>query len=150
MQPDAMDRVFSVFVIVLSLVCGAMALRYSYESSYFPRILCVFLACVALSLFLRLRATRMNDYTAPRDEQVPSEQVKGGVIVFTAIAAYLVAIKLVNYEVSTVLFTAGFIWLLGYRNVVVIALVSTGLTALLYGIFFEFLAVTRPDSQFLQ
>ncbi|WP_417454439.1 tripartite tricarboxylate transporter TctB family protein [Kiloniella sp.] len=148
MRQDFMDKLFSLLMIVFAITSGIVAFQYSYESSYFPRLLSAFIATVALLLLIRLRSssnTREGDVV-----DGAKDQLIAGFSVFTGIALYAFGIQIINFELSTIIFIAGFAFYLGYRNLLIICGVSLGVTVLLYGIFFEFLAVSRPESLFLQ
>lgn len=147
MQQHTMDKIFSVIVIGLAIGCGIVAFGYSYESSYFPRLLSAFIAVMGAVLLVRLQAKGPSD---DAETQSKKDQLVAALSVFTGIAAYAFGMQIINFELSTLIFIAGFIYFLGYRNYVVIALVSLGITALLYGVFFEFLAVSRPESLFFE
>lgn len=148
------DHVFSIGAIFVAVLVGYVAFGYPTESSYFPRVLAVFLGFMALMLLVRTRffsaaSSRKNESQAKSrlsEEQV--DQLKSAALVFGGVLAYVGAIKLVNYEISTVVFLVAFILALGYRNFVWIAVTAVGLTLLLYAVFFNFLAVARPDSLF--
>ena len=148
MRQDFMDKLFSLLMIVFAITSGIVAFQYSYESSYFPRLLSAFIAAVALLLFVRLKSASGKDESAVVDGI--KDQTLAGLSVFTGIALYAVGIQIINFELSTIIFIAGFVFYLGYRNLLIICGVSLGVTVLLYGIFFEFLAVSRPESLFLQ
>ncbi|KKJ78585.1 hypothetical protein WH95_00300 [Kiloniella litopenaei] len=148
MRQDFMDKLFSLLMIVFAITSGIVAFQYSYESSYFPRLLSAFIAAVALLLLVRLKSASGKDESAVVDGI--KDQTLAGLSVFTGIALYAVGIQIINFELSTIIFIAGFIFYLGYRNLLIICGVSLGVTALLYGVFFEFLAVSRPESLFLQ
>lgn len=148
MRQDFMDKLFSLLMIVFAITSGIVAFQYSYESSYFPRLLSAFITAVALLLFVRLKSASGKDESAVVDGI--KDQTLAGLSVFTGIALYAVSIQIINFELSTIIFIAGFVFYLGYRNLLIICGVSLGVTVLLYGIFFEFLAVSRPESLFLQ
>ncbi len=145
------DNLFSIGVVFIASLVGFVAFGYPSESSYFPRVLAAFLGVMALLLLVRTNVRR-----APTSHQEDSgtssggqvDQLKAAALVFGGVLGYLGAIKLVNYEISTVLFLIGFIFVLGYRNVVWMTATAVGLTLLLYVVFFNFLAVARPESLF--
>ncbi len=142
-----MDKVFSVLVIMFAVVCGTVACGYSFESSYFPRFLSAFILVMALVLGARLKFSQSNEENLQSDLK---DQLIAGLSVLISIAVYCLSIQIVNFEISTILFISSFIFFLGYRNFIVMALVSVITTAVVYGIFFEFLAVSRPESIFFQ
>ena len=150
------DITFSLMAISMALVTGAVAFGYPTESSYFPRTLAVFLGLMALLFFARVKfygseaartaPAERHKAAAAEERGAQIEQLKAAALVFGSIAAYVGAIKLVNYEISTVVFLAAVMVYLGYRNLIWIAAVSVGLTAFLYGVFIQFLGVVRPES----
>ncbi|GLQ05881.1 tripartite tricarboxylate transporter TctB family protein [Sneathiella chinensis] len=153
MRQISLDRAFALLVVVVALASGLAAFGYSVESSYFPRLLSAFLVVVAGMLLFRLARTKADagtedDEARALEREEQKEQIRSALLVFGAIAAYIGAIHIVNYEIATVLFVSIFIRYLGYRNLLVTGIAAVALTALLYGVFFEFLAVARPESLF--
>ncbi len=141
---------FSIIAICLAIATGVVAFSYSFESSYFPRVLSIFLAAVATLLLLRVffqnKRTIPNDISGKSDGDI--NPLMAAAFVFGAISSYVFAITLINYEISTIVFITIMTWVSGYRKPIINLAISFGLTALLYGVFFEFLAVARPDSIF--
>ena len=141
------DRLFSYLVIVMASIAGYNAFGYSIESSYFPRILALGLIGLALILLVRshLPGTEaVDDETELRD--IP--RLITALSIFIGLVIYSLGIGILNFEISTPLFLIGFMWLAGYRNLNWILSISFVVTALLYFIFFNFLAVSRPESMF--
>jgi hypothetical protein len=148
MRQNLMDKTFSLMVIVLAIASGFVAFEYTFESSYFPRLLSAFIAVMGLLLLIRLQTSSNLDGETVLEGQ--KDQIVAALSVFTGIALYAFGMQIVNFELSTLIFIAAFIFYLGYRNLLVVLAVSLGLTAFLYGVFFEFLAVSRPESLFFE
>ncbi len=148
------DIFFSIIIICLAMVTGFVAFSYSFESSYFPRILSVFLAAIATLLLLRnfFQDKKISDVNKNKNDiEKPDKDMSplvAAAFVFGSIITYVLAITLVNYEISTIVFITVITWIFGYRKPIANLAISIGLTASLYGVFFEFLAVARPDSIF--
>ena len=145
MQQHRMDKIFCAAMIAFAIGCGAVAWSYPVDSSYFPRILSVFIALIGLCFWIRLSKSNTDKVHDGR-----KGQALAALSVFGAISAYIFALQIINFEFSTLLFIGLFSFCLGCRHLVTILVVSGLSTAILYGIFFEFLAVSRPESLFFE
>lgn len=152
MNTYRMDILFGALALVLALFSGASVLGNATASSYFPRALSLLLLVLAVGYLIALFRDRAKPAAAAVDEDAAEHrrvQLRSAGLVFGAVIGYAVAISVVNFEISTVLFLAAAMPLLGYRKPVVVGSVAVGMTALLYLVFFEFLGVARPESLFL-
>lgn len=143
MHQHRLDKVFSIIAIFVASVLGVVAFDYTYESSYFPRFLALFVMAMAILLLIRLQLAKPDTSETIDGLTV---QLKTAISVFAGIAVYSLGIYVFNFELATLMFLAGFMAYLGYRNIVIALLVSLAVAALLYVIFFQFLAVSRPES----
>ncbi len=144
---DKLTAVGGIFIAVAVLIT---ARQYSFESSYFPISLSVTILALATLLLVRKSKPEKedNDANQPRFSDEDIVQIKSAITVLVGIIGYALMIRLVNYEISTTMFLGIAIWLLGYRKVVPVTLISLGLSAGLHFVFFELLSVSRPDSVF--
>ena len=145
MQQHTMDKIFCGAIVAFAVGCGAVAWGYPFDSSYFPRILSVLIALIGLCFWIRLSKSNTKKVHDGR-----KEQARAALGVFGASAAYIFALQIINFELSTLLFISLFSFCLGCRHLLTLLVVSLLSTALLYGIFFEFLAVSRPESLFFE
>ncbi|NRA19655.1 MAG: tripartite tricarboxylate transporter TctB family protein [Oceanospirillaceae bacterium] len=141
------DKVFATVCIVIAAVLAVIVFSYPLESSYFPRILVVFIGAMG-SLLLARHSLQKTVVKAAENFNQYKVQLNSATLVFSSIAAYTLSIYLVNYEIATALFLFFFMLALGYRKIAVMVATSLSLTFSLYLIFFEILAVARPDSLF--
>ncbi len=141
------DKVFATACIGIAAVLAVIVFSYPLESSYFPRILVVFIGAMG-SLLLARNCLQKTAVKAAENLDQYKAQLSSAALVFTSIAAYTLGIYLVNYEITTALFLFLFMLALGYRKITVMVVTSLSLTLSLYLIFFEILAVARPDSLF--
>ncbi|GEA51634.1 hypothetical protein VIN01S_24380 [Vibrio inusitatus NBRC 102082] len=143
---DKLTAFGGVFIATMVIIATK---QYSFESSYFPISLSV--AILALSTLLLLRRSKPTSDHSPEQSRFSGEeviQIKSAIGVFVGIIAYSVTLRLVNYEIATVLFLGIAIWTLGYRKIVPVLLIALGLSAGLHFVFFELLSVSRPESLF--
>ena len=150
MQQHTMDKIFCGTMVAFAVGCGAVAWGYPFDSSYFPRILSVFIAFIGLYFGVRLHKGNNDRGNNDKLWDERRGQARAALGVFGASAAYIFALQIINFEFSTLLFISLFSFCLGCRHLVTILVVSLLSTALLYGIFFEFLAVSRPESLFFE
>ncbi len=153
------DKLFAIGTICVALLFGTVAFGYPFESSYFPRVLAVFVGLMATVLLIRVRLVKETASARSSEAGIPPQdnneqqkdwigQLKAAFITFAAILAYAAGIMIVNYEIATLAFLTILMLVLGYRNVTWIVVTAVGMTLLLYGVFFNFLAVARPISLF--
>jgi hypothetical protein len=138
------DSLFCALALLAALAIGIVSFGYPVQSSYFPRLLAVFLGALALGLGLRVLrgAGRAEAETEPAAIRA---ELAGFAKVCTAVLAYLGAIQLLGYAVATLLFLLAMMLVLGGGGLLRLALVATGVTATLYYLFFIFLGVTPPE-----
>ncbi len=138
------DVVFSMLVFLGSITAGWVAFNYAADSSWFPRVLSVFLGLMAIVLFLRSRnAAEVSDVDWS-DTRAP--QARAAAVVFAATVLYALAIQFVSFEIANFLFLVAAMYLLGQRNPIVIAGVATVTMLLIKLLFFVLLDVSRPQA----
>ena len=132
------DVLFGIAMLLASAVAGWFAFGYAPDSSWFPRVLSVFLGLVALVLFVR---------SLGRDGEglEVGGQLQSALIVFGACVAYAVAIQFLSFEIVNFVFLAGAMYALGQRNPLVIVGVSLATMLLVKLLFFAMLDVPRPQ-----
>lgn len=142
--------------LILALYLGFMSFSYPADSAFFPRALSVLLGLLSVLLFIRL-CLRARKHGTPASGAESDARImfsseiltlKSAGLTFGSIIAYGLLVMVVNYEVSSVVFLAGMMFVLGFRKPLPIGGLSVGLTILLYGIFFRLLGVSRPESIF--
>ncbi len=138
------DVIFSMLVLLGSITAGWVAFNYPADSSWFPRVLSVFLGLMAMVLFLRSRkAAEVSDVIGSDAQAL---QARSAAIVFAATVLYAVTIQFVSFEVANFLFLVAAMYLLGQRNPIVIAGVATVTMLLIKLLFFVLLDVSRPQA----
>ena len=133
------DLLFAALMLVVAVAGGSVAFGYAADSSWFPRVLCVFLGVMALLLLVRsLRAT---DAAGTEIDG----QFRGALLVFGGGILYAVAIQFLSFEVTNFLFLAGAMHVLGQRNPYVVVGMSVATMLLIKLLFFVMLDVPRPQ-----
>ena len=135
---------FSVLVLLVSVTAGSVAFSYPADSSWFPRVLSVFLGLMAIVLLLNSRKTTNAKKASSIDAQ--ASQIKAAALVFVAAAVYALAIKFVSFEIANFLFLVSAMYVLGQRSPIVIASVATVTMLLVKLLFFVLLDVSRPQA----
>ena len=144
------DLVFSICMVVLSIVLAVQSFRYPSDSAFFPRVLSILL--LLLSLLLLIRAFR----------QPPREVRTGGIrehafilmksqpmLVFGSTALYIVMIPVLGFLAITALFLFGSILFLNRRRPVLAAIYGICYAATIYFLFHTVLKVTLPSGWLL-
>ena len=141
------DVILCVLALFVAGAIGLGSLSYQIASSYFPMMLVLFIATMAVALLLRtIRRTAKTDVETNLDEI--KDQSLGFAKVFGTIIAYITGITVFGYPVATALFLALAMLLFGERRWLTIAAVALGMTAMLVALFFSFLGVSPPESLF--
>lgn len=158
MESTLNSRLFSICILLVMFPAAYVAFGYAADSSWFPRILIIFLILMAFLLLARsggFKTATTSDKPLPDTEsndQLPatqqSDQLKAAGLVLGSLIMYIAAIKLVNFEIASYLFMVVSMWVLGNRNPVLIAIVATAVMVLLKVVFFIFLDISRPSSLF--
>ncbi len=133
--------VFALLVLLVSVTAGAVAFSYPSDSSWFPRVLSVFLGLMAMVLLVRIRKEADEaDFFSGQ-----ASQVWAAAIVFVAAVLYTLVIQFVSFEIANFLFLVVTMYLLGQRNPIVIASVASVTMLLIKLLFFVLLDVSRPQ-----
>lgn len=135
--PDR-DRTFALLVLLGSSCAAWVAFGYEPESSWFPRVLSVFL--IVLSLVLLVGA-RLRERTSIEVDG----QLRNALLVFAGGVAYSISIQYFSFEIVNYVFMAAAMYLFGQRNPYVITVVSLAVMLLIKLLFFEMLDVPRPQ-----
>lgn len=147
------NQLFASGIAILSGYLCFISFGYPSEASLFPRVLSVLLGSLGLLFFVRIS----RKSKAQKDDQIVGlvvtddiDKIKSAGLVFGSIIAYGIVVKLVNYEIATMLFLGALIFLLGFKKKFLTILIACSLTIFLYFIFFKLLGVSRPESLFFQ
>lgn len=132
------DTVFALLVLAGSACAAWVAFGYDADSSWFPRVLSVFL--IAMSLVLLVGARRQQ-HTAIEIRG----QGRNALLIFAAGVAYSIAIQYFSFEIVNYVFMVATMYLFGQRNPWVITLVSLAVMLLIKLLFFVMLDVPRPQ-----
>ena len=84
------------------------------------------------------------------DDDPVSGRIGAVYVALAWMAAYLVAIQMVGYFISTMVFMVGAMLGLGYRNVPVIAAVTGGWLVFCYVVFYKLLYIPLPVGPLLE
>lgn len=154
------NRVFAIGTLLLAFYLGYVSFSYPSESSLFPRVLSVLMGSLGLLFLLRqiLQAKKLKlSQSRASTGQCSAEfdgfggdinALKSAGLVFGSIGIYTLLVRLVNYEIATVIFLTAMMLVLRFSRKRWIIVISCGLMALLWAIFFHLLGVTRPESLF--
>lgn len=134
------DLIFASIALVLALAIAITAFGYPVGSSYFPRTLAVLMG--VLAAFFGARILLASDTDATR---MPPVNLTALLATFGGIAAYVVGLQLLGYEIATFLFLFLLMFWLGAVGWLKSLILAVAFTALLNVIFFVLLGVPRPD-----
>lgn len=136
------DSIFCALALFTALAIGVVSFGYDIQSSYFPRLLSIFMGALAIGLWLRVVR---GEGGAETDASEIRAELRGFGKVVAAVLVYVVAIQLTGYTIATALFLLAMMLLLGERSILRLALVAAIVTGTLYYLFFIFLGVTPPE-----
>ncbi len=131
------DFVFGLAVLAVAIVVAVVSFGYAADSSWFPRVLSIFLGMMAVLLLFRSR--KLPAVAASADQG----QLAAALHVLAAGIVYALLIQVVSIEIATYVVLVGAMYFLGQRNAVVIALVATITMLLIKLLFFVMLDVSR-------
>jgi hypothetical protein len=131
------DFVFGLAVLAVAIVVAVVSFGYAADSSWFPRVLSIFLGMMAVLLLFRSR--KLPAVAASADQG----QLAAALHVLAAGIVYALLIQVVSIEIATYVLLVGAMYFLGQRNAVVIALVATITMLLIKLLFFVMLDVSR-------
>ena len=133
------DALFALLILALAATSGWVAFGYAADSSWFPRVLSVFLAAMALLLLVRgLRSSGPEPLSF-------DGRLRSAALVFSAGIVYAMLISLLSFEIANFLFLAGAMVALGQRNPWIVVGVSLATMLLVKLLFFVMLDVPRPQ-----
>lgn len=137
------DVIFCALAFACAVGIGGVSFGYDFDSSYFPRLLAIFLGFLAATLLLRVTRPTTEDAEIDLDEV--RAQLVGFAKVFGAVLGYVGLMLLTSYTIGTVLFLVGMMVVLGERKPLRLLLIAGLTTAVLSYLFFQFLGVTPPE-----
>ena len=132
------DTMFALLVLGTSAGAAWVAFGYDADSSWFPRVLSIFL--VSMSLVLLAGARRRQ-----HDAIGLNGQGRNALLVFSAGVAYSIAIQYFSFEIVNYLFMVVAMYAFGQRNPWVVTIVSLAVMLLIKLLFFVMLDVPRPQ-----
>ncbi|MDJ0712103.1 MAG: tripartite tricarboxylate transporter TctB family protein [Woeseiaceae bacterium] len=130
---------FALLTFALAIVAGWTAFGYAADSSWFPRVLAVFLGVMAVLLLLRSLREEAQE------QLVFGRELRSAALIFGAGILYALMISVLSFEIANFLFLAGAMFALGQRNPWVIVGVSLASMFLVKLLFFIMLDVPRPQ-----
>ncbi len=138
------DKLFSITIICFSVLVGLVLYSYPIESSYFPRFITFFLLIMGIILFIRSCISSENKATDEIDKNEQLKTVKIGGLIFISLILYIIAIKNIDYSISTIVFLSVMMYILGFKNLMLNIVISVSFYAALYLMFFYFLGISTP------
>ncbi|MDO4988610.1 MAG: tripartite tricarboxylate transporter TctB family protein [Synergistes sp.] len=138
------DKFFAVAVTLISALLTAQAFSYPYESSQFPRFLCILM--LLFSAIMLIKNLKSNtSQTTELSAASFAAATKIPVAVFGSVTIYVVGIAYIGYFVSTALFMALTMIGFGERKVLHIAAAIAVFLAVVYALFVSFLGLRLPE-----
>ncbi len=139
------------FSVVVTGICALLTIRaFSYpgDSSQFPRFLTVTMTLLSIVLLARALRSRPDQAEAGEAEQKRSSfwtSHKMPLLIFLLTALYVVAIQVIGYFTSTVLFLVGSMAFFGRHRPWVMFGISALFLAVIYALFVRFLGLRLPE-----
>ena len=138
------SNLFSIITLLLGGVCLMAALQYSAASSAFPRAISIFIMLLAASDLIK--SARTGRLIA-QDEMVDEPtQWRAVLLVFCSAPAFVVLVKLFDFEIATFVYLVVTMVLLGVRNPFLACGVSLSVLLTVKVLFFWLLDVTRTST----
>ncbi|MBW6419338.1 tripartite tricarboxylate transporter TctB family protein [Celeribacter sp. PS-C1] len=137
------DLLFCAMAIAAALIVLIASFSYQSASAYFPRLLTIFVALLALALGVERYRSEPN---VERADGTGNDELWAFLKIVASILAYVGAMLLIGFTAATVLFLTAMMTMLGARNLVILVPVALGLTGLLVFLFFWFLGVSPPEA----
>ena len=134
----------SIITLLLGSVCLFVALQYSAESSAFPRAISVFIILLAASDLIK--SARTGSFILRDGEVDEPIQWRAVLLVFCSAPAFIVLVKLFDFEIATFVYLVVTMVLLGVRNPFLACGVSLGVLLIVKVLFFWLLDVTRTST----
>lgn len=138
------------------LVLGIGLILYSLTSHFraqvewvmspylFPTLIAVFMILLSISLFVEFHRANKKHMATSQRPALHGWNGKKLVLSLAAILAYYFAMPWIGFVFSGILFLIAMFWLLGERRIWLIAVLSSGTSLVLYGLFHELLHVMLP------
>lgn len=135
------DRLFSVIMLVAGIFVVGEAFSYSYSSSIFLRVMAVLLTLgAAVRLLLSFMRPSSSVAGAGADSVAPAATV------LVLLLGYVALIGVVGFFLSTTIFCLAALVGFGRRFSLSYVLISLGIAAFIFALFFAALGVPPPDS----
>ncbi|MET3506473.1 tripartite tricarboxylate transporter TctB family protein [Halalkalibacter oceani] len=133
-------------IIIFSLFVFIKSYEFMEEVGFFPRVLSIIFAGLALILILKgLKSGKgISDEEKGEEESVSLELLKSPIAVFFIILIYIGLISFVGFFVSTSLFLIVLMMYLKEKKIVTYAVMVLGLNVFIYFLFVYQLGVRLP------
>ena len=99
---------------------------------------------MGIILFIRSCISSENKATDEIDKNEQLKTVKIGGLIFISLILYIIAIKNIDYSISTIVFLSVMMYILGFKNLMLNIVISVSFYAALYLMFFYFLGISTP------
>lgn len=135
------DRLFSVIMLIAGIYLVGEAFSYSYNSSIFLRVMAVSLTLGgAVRLLLSFLHPSTSSSGAGADSLAPAATV------LILLLGYVALIGVLGFFLSTAIFCLAALVGFGRRFSLSYVLISLGIAAFIFALFFAALGVALPDS----
>ena len=140
------DRIGAAALLILAVGVFFAAGALPFKSMIFPRMITAVMALCAVLMFLRTVPIKAGKAPAAAEDPMrdaPFFRNAGNfVITFAAFVAYIFAIGILGYFVSTAILIVALALALGFRNLRLLAAATVGFLVLVYVVFI--LVFERP------
>ncbi len=139
------DLLFYCITLCISLGISAVAFSYPSSSSAFPRLLCVVLVGICAISAINTYAKKVSAKEKQQSISTALKNHKTPILFFIMIGLYIFALTHIGFFVSSCIFVLSSMYLLNYRNKLVMFIWSPMLCAIIWLIFGMFLNVPMPQ-----
>ena len=140
------DIIIAILLLALSafLIFHALTVQ-SAEARQFPILILLIFAALATAMLVNgIRDSRAAEKGEARFKNMKWEEIKYPLLVFVFIVIYVIAVDLVGFIITSLLFTASLMWFNYARNKLAMILVPCGLVGFLYVLFTFILKTKMP------
>lgn len=136
------DLFFSIIALSTSIYWSLFAFSYPLDSSAFPRMLCVVLILLSLTMLCKSLKASGDNRAADEKNIIFSRK---NILFYLLCGLYILALTKIGFYVASYFFVFGVCIFLKYRNKTVILVWPAVLCLLLYLVFSCFLRVPTPE-----
>ncbi len=144
----SIDTWLSLAFLASSIAIYYTASGYDELPSRFPMLLAVTMALLSVLLFC-INLVKLRAKPTPKAAEPVLRYVMPALLTLGMIA-YAAALNLAGFLIPSVIFMFYVGWILGYRRLGVLLLVSIGFVLVVYGIFGLLLGVPLPHPPFME